>query len=175
MRRRRRNRESEVYVTMPLLAAIALIQSTTLPYVIILGVKPELMLIVVVSWSLLRGSEEGMVWALIGGVGLDLFSGAPFGTITVALLVVSFLSGLGESSVFRTHIALPLVTALVTTVIYDLVILVILALTGRPVAWMDSVVHIVLPSTLVNTLLMPLVFWPLQWLHRKTGRKEMHW
>jgi rod shape-determining protein MreD len=160
---------------MPLLAAIALIQSTTLPYVIILGVKPELMLIVVVSWSLLRGSEEGMVWALIGGVGLDLFSGAPFGTITVALLVVSFLSGLGESSVFRTHIALPLVTALVTTVIYDLVILVILALTGRPVAWMDSVVHIVLPSTLVNTLLMPLVFWPLQWLHRKTGRKEMHW
>ncbi len=140
-----------------------------------MGVEPELMLMVVVSWSLLRGTGEGMVWALIGGVSLDLLSGAPFGMMTVALLVVSFLSGLGERSVFRTHILLPVVMALVTTLLYDLIILLILALTGRPVAWTDSVVHVVLPSTLINTLLIPLVFWPLQWLHRKTGREEIHW
>jgi len=164
-----------LYITIPLLAAIALIQSTALPYVVILGVKPELMLMVIVSWSLLRGAEEGMVWALIGGVGLDLLSGAPFGTMTVALLVASFLSGLGESTVFRTHIILPLVTVLVASVVYDLVILVVLALAGRPVAWLDSVVHVVLPSALVNTLLMPLAFWPLQWLHRRTGPEEIHW
>ncbi len=140
-----------------------------------MGVEPELMLMVVVSWSLLRGTGEGMVWALIGGVSLDLLSGAPFGMMTVALLVVSFLSGLGERSVFRTHILLPVVMALVTTLLYDLIILLILALTGRPVAWTDSVVHVVLPSTLINTLLIPLVFWPLQWLHRKTGREKIHW
>ena len=140
-----------------------------------MGVEPELMLMVVVSWSLLRGTGEGMVWALIGGVSLDLLSGAPFGMMTVALLVVSFLSGLGERSVFRTHILLPVVMALVTTLLYDLIILLILALTGRPVAWTDSVVHVVLPSTLINTLLIPLVFWPLQWLHRKTEREEIHW
>jgi len=133
------------------------------------------MLMVVVSWSLLRGTGEGMVWALIGGVSLDLLSGAPFGMMTVALLVVSFLSGLGERSVFRTHILLPVVMALVTTLLYDLIILLILALTGRPVAWTDSVVHVVLPSALINTLLIPLVFWTLQWLHRKTGREEIHW
>jgi len=140
-----------------------------------MGVEPELMLMVVVSWSLLRGTGEGMVWALIGGVCLDLLSGAPFGMMTVALLVVSFLSGLGERSVFRTHILLPVVMALVTTLLYDLIVLLILALTGRPVAWTDSVVHVVLPSTLINTLLIPLVFWPLQWLHRKTGREKIHW
>jgi rod shape-determining protein MreD len=164
-----------LYVTIPLLAAIALIQSTALPHVIILGVKPELMLMVVASWSLLRGTGEGMVWAVIGGMGLDLLSGAPLGTMTVALLVVSFLSGLGESSVFRTHVLLPLVTALVTSLVYDLIILVILGLSGQPVFWLDNLTRIVLPSTLVNTLLMPLIFWPLRWLHRKTGREEMHW
>ena len=129
----------------------------------------------VASWGLLRGTKEGMVWALIGGGCLDLLSGAPFGMITAALLVVSFISGLGESSVFRTHIVLPLVMALVTTPVYGLIMLVILDLTGRPVAWLDSLTHVVLPSALVNTLLMPLVFWPLQWLHRKTWREEMHW
>ncbi|MDY7041187.1 MAG: rod shape-determining protein MreD [Chloroflexota bacterium] len=164
-----------LYVTIPLLAFLALIQSTVLPYVTIIGMKPELMLLVVVSWSLLRGAREGMAWAFIGGMFLDMLSGAPFGTITVALLLVSFLSGLGESTIFRTHIVLPLVASLLTTVAYDLTIMLILVLTGRPVAWLDSMMHVVLPSAVVNTLLMPLVFWPLQRLHRQTGREEIHW
>lgn len=129
----------------------------------------------VASWSLLRGTKEGMVWALIGGVCLDLLAGAPLGTTTIALLVVSFIAGLGESSVFRTHIALPLVIAFVTTLVHGLIILVILDLAGRSVIWLNSLTRIVMPSALVNTLLMPLVFWPLQWLHRKTGREEIHW
>jgi len=145
------------------------------PRVIILGVKPELMLMVIASWSLLRGTKEGLVWAFIGGICLDLFSGVSFGTMTIALLTVSFIAGLGESSVFRTPIVLPLVVALITTPVYDLVILVILALTGHPVVWLDSLTRIVLPSAVVNALLMPLIFWPLQWLHRKTGREEMRW
>lgn len=146
-----------------------------MPRVIILGVKPELMLMVIASWSLLRGTKEGLVWAFIGGICLDLFSGVSFGTMTIALLTVSFIAGLGESSVFRTPIVLPLVVALITTPVYDLVILVILALTGHPVVWLDSLTRIVLPSAVVNALLMPLIFWPLQWLHRKTGREEMRW
>lgn len=154
---------------------IALIQSTAIPRVVILGVKPELMLMAVASWGLLRGTKEGMVWALIGGGCLDLLSGTSFGMLTIALLMVSFIAGMGESSVFRTHIVLPLVIAMATTLVYDLIILVVLDITGHPVAWLDSLTHVVLPSALVNTLLMPLVFWPLQWLHRKTWREEMHW
>lgn len=146
-----------------------------MPRVIILGVKPELMLMVIASWSLLRGTKEGLVWAFIGGICLDLLSGVSFGMMTIALLTVSFIAGLGESSVFRTHIVLPLVIALITTLVYDLVILVILDLIGHPVVWLDSLTRITLPSAVVNALLMPLVFWPLQWLHRKTGREEMRW
>ncbi len=163
------------YITIPLLVTVALIQSTVGPYLTILGVKPEMMLLVVVAWSLLRGAREGMVWALIGGLCLDLLSGAPLGTITLALLVVSFLAGLGESSVFRTHILLPIVAAFIATLVYDAITLIILDFTGHSVAWLRSAMYIVLPSMLVNTLLMPLFFWPLQWLHRKTGREEIHW
>jgi rod shape-determining protein MreD len=138
-------------------------------------VKPELMLMVIASWSLLRGTKEGLVWAFIGGICLDLLSGVSFGMMTIALLTASFIAGLGESSVFRTHIVLPLVVALTTTLVYDLVILVVLDLTGHPVVWLDSLTRITVPSAVVNALFMPLVFWPLQWLHRKTGREEMRW
>jgi len=146
-----------------------------MPHLAIMGVKPDLMLLVVISWSLLRGAGEGMIWAMVGGIGLDLVSGAPFGTSTMALVVLSLVAGLGELSVFRTHIALPLIATLIATVAYDLFFLLLLYAGGRSIAWTDTLTNVVLPSTLINVLLSPLVYRALYWLHRKTGREEMAW
>jgi rod shape-determining protein MreD len=164
-----------IYVTTLLLSAIVIIQTTAMPHLTILGVKPDLVLLVVISWSLLRGSKEGVIWALVGGIGLDLLSGAPFGTSAVALLVLSLLAGMGELSVFRTHIALPLIATLLATLAYDLFFLLLLHMRGCSIAWADSLIKVVLPSTLLNVLLSPLVYKALYWLHRKTGPEEMAW
>jgi rod shape-determining protein MreD len=140
-----------------------------------MGVKPDLVLLMVISWSLLRGAQEGVIWALVGGMGLDLLSGAPFGTSTVPLVIISLLAGLGELSVFRTRIALPLIATLIATLAYDLFFLLLLYAEGRSIAWADSLIKVVLPSTLFNVLLSPFVYKALYWLHRKTGREEMAW
>jgi len=68
------------YYTLPLLLALALLQSTAMPYLKLFGVMPNLMLLTVVAWSLLRGPGEGVVWGFVGGIFLDLFSRAPLGT-----------------------------------------------------------------------------------------------
>ncbi len=146
-----------------------------MPHLTIMGVKPDLVLLMVVSWSLLRGAQESVIWALVGGMGLDLLSGAPFGTSTVPLVIISLLAGLGELSVFRTRIALPLIATLIATLAYDLFFLLLLYAEGRSIAWTDSLTKVVLPSTLFNVLLSPFVYKALYWLHRKTGREEMAW
>jgi rod shape-determining protein MreD len=140
-----------------------------------MGVKPNLMLLMVVSWSLLRGAQEGVLWALVGGMGLDLLSGAPFGTSTVALVTLSLLAGVGELSVFRTHLTLPLIATLVASLAHNLFSLLLLHLRGFSIDWADSLIQVVLPSTLINVLLAPFVYRALYWLHRKTGREEMAW
>ena len=162
-----------VYATALLLVATIIIQTTVMPHVAFLGVKPDLVLLVVISWSLLRGAKEGIVWALMGGIGLDLVSGAPFGIHTLALAVLSLLAGLGELSVFRTHLALPLVATLVATLAYDLFFLLLLQMRGGSIAWVDSLIKVVLPSILFNVLLSPFIYKALYWLHRRTGPKEM--
>jgi len=164
-----------VYATILLLSAIVIIQTTAMPHLTILGAKPDLVLLMVISWSLLRGAKEGLIWALIGGIGLDLVSGAPFGTSTVALAVLSLLAGRGELSVFRTHIALPLIAILIATLTYDLFFLFLLHMKGYAIVWTDSLTKVVLPSTLGNVLLSPLVYKALYWLNRKTGPEEMAW
>jgi len=164
-----------IYATILLLIATVIIQTTAMPHLTIMGVKPDLVLLMVISWSLLRGAQEGVIWALIGGMGLDLLSGAPFGTSTVALVALSLLAGMGELSVFRTHITLPLIATLIATLAYDLFFLLLLHMQGCSIAWTDSLNKVVLPSTLFNVLLAPFVYKALYWLHRKTGREEIAW
>lgn len=156
-----------VYATILLLSTIAIVQSTGMPHVAIMGVKPNLMLLVVISWSLLRGIKEGSAWGFIGGLILDIFSSAPFGVSTLAMLAVSLLAGLGEMGIFHTHIGLLLLVAFLATPVYHLIFLSLLQIVGWPVAWMDSLLKIILPSTLINMALMPLVYGAMRWLCRR--------
>ncbi len=141
----------------------------------IAGVKPDLTLLVVISWSSLRGAEEGVLWGFIAGLSLDVVSGAPFGVSTLAMLIVSFLSGLGEVNIFGTHIALPLTTVFFATIFYDLLFLLLLEVTGWSVVWFESFIKLILPSALLNVALMPVVYWAMRWLHRRTGREQIGW
>ena len=44
------------------------------------------------------------------------------------------------------------------TIVYDLLFLLIVQISGSPVAWLDSLVRIILPSAVLNAVLTPLVF-----------------
>jgi rod shape-determining protein MreD len=164
-----------LYIVVPLLVVVAILQTTLVPQLTVWGASANLPLLIVVSWSLLRGSREGVIWGFIAGLAVDVLSGAPFGAATLPMIAVGLLAGLGHATVFRAHIALPLVVMFVTTVIYDLLFLLIVRLSGYPVAWLDSLFRLILPSALVNTMLMPIVFVLLRWLNMRFGHAEMEW
>lgn len=162
------------YLAVFLLAGIALLQTTLAPQLSFLGGTPQFMLLTVVSWSLLRGGREGVVWGFIGGVMLDLLSGAPFGVMTLPLLLMGFLSGLGEFNVFRANFLLPGLVIVVTTLAYHALVLVLFQVLGQPVAWESAVRHVMLPAVLLNVLVLPLIYLPLRGLHRLTAQPQMN-
>ncbi|MGD2206843.1 MAG: rod shape-determining protein MreD, partial [Anaerolineae bacterium] len=127
-----------IYLVAPLLIVIAILQSTVVPHLTIWDVFPDLPVLVVVSWSLLRGAGEGVVWGFISGLAVDLLSGAPFGAATLSFIAIGFLSGLGEATVFGAHVALPLITTFLATILYDLLFLLIVQISGNSVDWMGS-------------------------------------
>jgi rod shape-determining protein MreD len=163
------------YLTFAILLALAILQSTVMPRIALLGVHPDLMLMAVTSWSLLRGSREGMLWALIGGSALDLFSGARYGVSALPLLVVSFLSGLGHRNVFRFDLLIPIMVIPLTSLAYNGLMLTLLGFQGWPIAWRDAVLKSILPSTLINTLGMPIVYLSARAIDRRTRGEEIAW
>ncbi len=146
---------------------MATLQTSVLPTYSLGGVVPDLMLLVVVSWSVLRGSRAALPLALGGGLLLDLLSGGPFGAATISLTVSSLVTGLEQLNLFRDSLWLPLLAAVLATVLYNMVYLMILAAFGRTLQWLPTLQQVILPEMALNIAVMYPVFWSMRWLHRR--------
>ncbi len=131
------------------------------------------MLLVVVSWSLLRGAREGIVWGFIGGLILDFLSGVTLGSYAFTLTLVAYVASLGQLTIYRTNPLFPSMTALTTNIIHDCILLIVLSATGYAVAWYDALLRITMPTALLSALMMPLIYRALAWLHRRTMPEEI--
>jgi rod shape-determining protein MreD len=155
------------FTALWLLPVIALLQSSLVGHFAISGTLPSVMLIVVVDWGILRGTDEGMMWAFVGGVCTDVFSGWPFGTSTVAMVVVASLVSLGSGTFIRTHALLPPATIFGATIIYYFVAMFILESTHHPVEWLPALQSVVIPIAVYNAALNVPGFWLVQRLEQR--------
>ncbi len=154
------------WIIVPALGLSAFLQATLMPLLAIGGGKIDLPLLVVVSWGLLSLPGEAALWGFVAGIFLDLLSGLPFGTQTLALTAIGLLMGLTQTTIFTTNVILPPAAILVATLAYDVLILAMMSTLGTPVQWNDYLIFRILPTALFNTLALPLVYFPLLRLHR---------
>lgn len=125
------------------------------------------------GWVILRGLEEGLIWALIGGLSLDFISGAPFGVLTLAMLLATLVANLSHGRVFGSSIVLPLSLTFPLSFLFNGLILFILALLGRPIVWADALSNVLLPAAVFNTAVMILVFPLLYLLNRALNPQQL--
>lgn len=152
-------------VGLPLLAFAAVLQATLLPQLPLFGGTVDLVLLLSLSWTLAGEWRGGPIWALMGGLCLDLLSGGPFGANALGLVVVAYAASLTEGRIWNSHVLLPLAAALVGTVMYHVIYLLTLAVTGYSVSWSLSLTQVTLPTVLLNTFLMLPIYQLMRWLH----------
>jgi rod shape-determining protein MreD len=141
------------------------LQSTVLPQLTFFGGTLNLVLLVALSWTLSGEGLEGMVWGFTGGFFVDLLSGGPLGASALALALMTFFAGLTEGRFWRSHLLLPLATALLSALGFHAIALLFLTASGYPLALGPALWQIILPSVLVNTLGMLPIYRALRWLH----------
>ena len=167
--------DASYYLFIPLLILASVGQAAFLPWVRLGGVVPDVVLVLVMAWSLLRGVRHGLIWALIAGLILDALSAAPQGTFTFALAVASLTCSVGAVNFFRSGVLLPMAGALLGLFAYYVVFLLIIYLAGRPVVVGDVLTRVFLPALIVNPVLMVPVFPHLRYLHRVIDYREISW
>ncbi len=152
---------------------MALVQTVLLAQIDLLGAQPDLMLLVVLVWAVLRGVDEGLVWGFIGGLAIDLLSGGPMGAITLAMLAAALLAGQSWGQGIGSSVLRLLLLAFVAILTYHLILLFVLSWTGYVVDWGWAILQVAGPSALLNMALAPFVQLPLSWLERSMRRERL--
>ncbi|MCB0115983.1 MAG: rod shape-determining protein MreD [Caldilineaceae bacterium] len=157
-------------VMIPLLGILAIIQTVVAPRLAILEVRPDLVLLAVLAWTLFNGGYSGIVWAFVGGLWMDVLSGGPMGASSLALMAAALVAGVGHNRLFRSNPVTLLVAVVVGSLVYAFSYLGILIAIGRRVDLLETSLQLVFPATAYNTVLM-LVLSPV--LYRRLDRREL--
>ncbi len=131
-----------VYLAIPVMIVLAIVQSTILPKFPVLGFVPLLVLLVALAWGLLHTLEEGVAWAFIGGLLIDLFSVGPLGATSLALMAAVTAVILIQRNFPESRFVLPALLSFLATIIFWFVYLLLLRIfvpliIGDPILGID--------------------------------------
>ena len=155
------------FLSIPILAIAASLQASFVPQIRLLGGGPDLVFLLVLAWAINSRLEDGVVWAFVGGIMLDLLSFNPTGTSVLGMLLVVFaISGLGQR-VYRIGFFLLVGLVLIGTVLQQLLVMFVLALSGYPVDWPVGLTYVIAPTIFYNLILI----WPVYWFVRRLWRR----
>ena len=152
-----RTRRIVVLILALVVAVVA--QSTVASRPIVSGARPDLVLLIVVTFSVVQGVSEGLLAGILGGVAVDLMSGVPFGSATIGMGLVGLLTGLGDTNVYRANLLIPLVAVFLATVVYHSFLMLSLQANGRTVEWLSTLALQTVPSAVLNAILTPVALY----------------
>lgn len=148
---------SSIYVAIPLLLFLAVLQTAVLPHFPILGLLPLLPFLVALSWTMLHGLKEGLAWAFIAGMWLDLFSIGPQGATALAFMAAVFVVDSALQLLPESRFFMPVALAALGSLVYLLVYLPFIRLLGFGGSLATAVD--LLPLILLNAGFMLPVYW----------------
>ncbi|MCC7207064.1 MAG: rod shape-determining protein MreD [Anaerolineae bacterium] len=146
------------YFGLPLLILAAVLQVTVVPEFRIADGGPDLVLMMGVSWILLAGMDEGLIWTIFGGLLLDVLQGTPMGTAALALVVAVSLPAVALGQLGRGSALLPALAAVSATGIYHLVLMVLYIVIGAPADIGYTLLYVTLPTAIFNAVLIIPVY-----------------
>jgi rod shape-determining protein MreD len=141
------------------LIAAAILQSTVAARPIFMGARVDLVLLLVVTYSVVQGVTEGLLGGLLGGMVVGILSAVPFGGAVLGMGLVGLLTGLGDANVYRANAIIPLIAVFLATVFYHSFLMLALQADGRAVDWISTLALQTIPGASINALLSPVAFY----------------
>ena len=96
-----------IVVITILLVMTHILEMTLFKSIRIGGVAPDFMLMIIVSFALLRGSKEGALIGALAGLFYDVTFGMFIGQHTVAYILIGYVCGKFNKNFYRENFIMP--------------------------------------------------------------------
>ena len=91
------------------------LQSTYLEGLKVMGMKPDLVMLLVIFYSISHGARKGALIGFLAGLVQDLFAAKFLGLHAIMKLVIGLLCGTLEKRVYKENVFVPALLAIVVT------------------------------------------------------------
>jgi len=145
-----------------LISLVLFFQVGIFPHIAILGVYPNLILILIISLSILKGFKESLLWTIIAGLFLDFYSLSNLlGISVICLLIVSFVAFFLARNIFKkTNPSSVASVFFLTIILYNILLLVSYKIIGNDF-------EIVFLKILINVLYSSIISVPVFYMIKK--------
>lgn len=148
----------EILLAFPILTIITLFQTAVASRVFLLHGSPDLVLLVILAWTLQERVTTAWHWAVIGSLLVSIPSTQPVYATIAGYLLATGVTMLLKKRVWQVPFFAMSVATSVGTFLSMSITWLVLVLRGHPLPLMESLNLIVLPSVLLNLLLSFVVF-----------------
>ncbi len=145
-----------------LLLLLAILQATSLNRLSILGIKPDLLLILVIFLGLHRGPVSGAGYGFLAGILLDIFSPVPLGTNALSKTVLGFLAGAVAPFLYFKTPFIQGILLFLGMFLEGMILFILLSSFHLAPPFCYSFLYIILPASFYTSLLAPLLFYALK-------------
>ena len=145
-----------------LLIIVHTLESTLFQHLRIGGIGPNFMIMLIVSFALLRGSKEGMIIGGVAGLLNDISFGMHIGPTLISYMLIGFLCGRFNKNFYRENFIIPFICTLASSLFYSGVNILSFILRGR-LCFGYFIKSIVIPE-LIYTITLSLIVYQVSYL-----------
>ena len=163
-------------VSLMLLFAYIL-QSTVLQYTQIFNVKPNLVIMLIIHLSLMRGSVEGAIVGFVGGLLMDILAGRIVGLYSLIGMYVGVAAGYFNKRFYKDNYFVALFFTFIFSFVFEFIFYVLFYFIWGETRILYALQHIIVPEAIYNCIIAVPVYMVLikvdKWLEKreKSSRK----
>lgn len=137
-----------------------LCQSTIFHFFELSGVVPNLLLIVTMSFGLMRGRREGLLVGFFSGLLVDIFFGNVLGPYAFIYMTLGYVNGFFHRIYYVEDVLLPMAMITLNDLFYNIIVYVMFFLLHNKLEFPRYFVNVILPE-MIYTILVTLFFYKL--------------
>ncbi|NLM44471.1 MAG: rod shape-determining protein MreD [Clostridiales bacterium] len=135
-----------------------ILESTIFQYIRIFGIKPDFTIILITSYSIMRGSGYGTFIGLVSGILQDMFYGQTIGINAFAYMITGYIIGQSKENVFKDSYIPSIVFNVAAIFIYQHLFFLVTYFTKTGISYTHAILNIIFPQSIYNAILGPLAY-----------------
>jgi len=140
-------------VAFPFFSLLVILQTAVISRLPLLHGSADVVLLVVIAWSLQERVKSAWQWSLLGGVMTGFVSAFSIYIPVIGYLAISAFARMLRRRIWKMPVLAMFVVTLLGTVFYHLLMALTLSITGTSIPWLEAFQVVTLPSLLLNLLL----------------------